>query len=326
MNIFISYRRQDTSGYALGLKREITQALDDSRVFLDVAALDGGMRWREVLEQQVAQSDLMLALIGDEWVTTRDGARSIHDEDDPVRWEIASALNQGVHLMPVLLEETRMPRQADLPSDVAGICEYQAHVVHDGTYDHNINALLERLAQLAADKTPRRVASGRRKSAAPRFPSKITESYLQTEVSGMGREELHDFLREVLRRNWTPDDAFEYGLCHSPLKPPTKLPARITLPWLASNVGLLSPKRQEKLIRELRRRGWPDQSIRQHVLDNRIPDLAPPLPSKIHEGWVARNAAFMTASDQDALADALVQRGWSQAEIRRHMPLAQIPE
>ena len=34
--IFISYRRQDTSGYALGFRRELSHSLPDVGVFLDV--------------------------------------------------------------------------------------------------------------------------------------------------------------------------------------------------------------------------------------------------------------------------------------------------
>jgi hypothetical protein len=231
--------------------------------------------------------------------------------------------------MPILVEDARMPRAADLPPDVAGLCEYQAHFIHDGTYDQNVNALISRLREIAPPDGPRvkgaragAADSGRRK-APTSYPAKITESYLQTDVSGMGRDDLIEFVSEVLRRGWEPEDAFEYGLCYSPLKPPTKLPARITVAWLATNAALLGPKRQRRLIQELRRRGWSDEELRQHVLDNRQPGLAPRLPGKIFESWVERYAPLMTSQEQDALAKELVLRGWSSTEIRKHMPLAQ---
>jgi hypothetical protein len=192
--------------------------------------------------------------------------------------------------------------------------------------------LISRLREIAPPDSSRGMGprggaadSGRRKARVS-YPAKITESYLLTEVSGMGRDDLIDFVSEVLRRGWEPEDAFEYGLCYSPMKPPTKLPARITVAWLAINAGLLGPKRQRKLIQELRRRGWSDEELRQHVLDNRQPGLAPPLPGKFFESWVERYSPLMTSREQDFLAKELVVRGWTPAQIRRHMPLAKFRE
>lgn len=154
------------------------------------------------------------------------------------------------------------------------------------------------------------------------FPSKITERYVYEVVPGMGRDQLLALIAELVRRGWEPEDIYEYGLACSSLKPPKRLPARITLGWLATNVPLLSPNRIDKLIRELVTRNWSHEDIRAHVLRNRQAALAPPLPARIQASWVSRYAPLMTASEQDRLAKALLSKNWTSAEVREYMPHA----
>ena len=337
MDIFISYRRQDTSGYALGLRREFTQALPEARVFLDVEAIDAGARWRDVIRERVERCDLMLVMIGDEWLVTRDGRKKIDLEDDPVRFELTAGLARpSMIVMPVLVEAATMPPPQTLPPAIRGLCEFNAHAIHDRTYDQDVNALVEQLRNLSIDRLP----SGRGASpAAPQpagpvpesgaatgdYPSKITERWLRDEVSGMGRDAVLDLIHELFRRSWGPDDVYEYALASSALKPGKRFPARITTLWLATNVPLLSPKRIDKLVKELSSRGWSDQDVRIHVCGNRQPGLAAELPTQLRLTYVQRYAPLMTAEEQDHLAAALVKRGWTGADIRSHMPFAVIP-
>jgi hypothetical protein len=53
VEIFISYRREDTSGYALGFRREFANAFPDAEVFLDIESIDSGTRWRAAISERV---------------------------------------------------------------------------------------------------------------------------------------------------------------------------------------------------------------------------------------------------------------------------------
>ncbi len=328
MDMFISYRRQDTSGYALALRREVARRIPDARMFLDVESLDAGVRWRDAISDRVARVDLMLVIIGDEWLVTRAGIKKIDDSDDPVRLELHEFLSRpGVPVIPILVEDARMPSRGELPEGVRGLCDFNAHAIHDRTYDQDMNALLDRLASLAEDMspTPPTTESGPTPpvgTSNAKFPAKMTARCLAEEVSGMGRDQLLALISELVRRKWSDEDIYEYALSSSPLKPPKALPARITQGWLAANVALLSPKRLNRLIEELRRRSWTEEDVRVHVLGNRQQGLAPPLPQRIPVTWVDRFAGLMTADEQDALATALTERGWSEADVWQYMPYA----
>jgi len=66
----------------------------------------------KVLNDQVAQCDVLLAIIGERWIGALDdeGKRRLENEGDFIRIEIASALQLGKRVIPVLVNEAEMPR------------------------------------------------------------------------------------------------------------------------------------------------------------------------------------------------------------------------
>jgi hypothetical protein len=243
LELFISYRRQDTSGYALGLRRQFAQTLASARVFLDSQSIAAGMHWRDEIRERLSGCDVMLVLIGDEWLVMRDGQKKIEDENDPVRLELKHALGRkNIVVIPVLVEDAKMPSTRDLPVDVRRLCEFNAHAIHDRTYDQDVGSLIERLTSIA-EKTDAPAAVPHPPDASPpdtgtdaAWPSRITERFLEQEVSGMGRDQLLALIAELRRRGRTEEEIYDSALSFSPLQPLKRLPARITPAWLATNV------------------------------------------------------------------------------------------
>lgn len=327
MEIFISYRRQDTSGYALALRREFRQALPSVRVFLDVESLDAGVRWRDEIGRRLTACDVMLVLIGDEWVTMRDGTKKIEQDNDPVRFEFEHVLRRDkqITIIPVLVEDARMPSPDDLPAAVRRLCDYNAHAIHDRTYDQDVNRLVEGLSKLA-DKTDDLPTPGPGPPTGPKdtgslFPARITERFLHQEVKGMGRDQLVALIVELKRRGWTDEETYEYALSFSPLQPPKRLPARVTPAWLATNVPLLSPQRIRDLTTALRSRGWSPEEIRRHVFEVRQGEIAEEIPARITYAWLERNAPLLTTDEQERLGDIMLDRGWSHDDIEHYVHL-----
>lgn len=61
----------------------------------------------------------------------RDGRRRLDSPTDVVRREISSALNQGIVVVPVLVNGASMPSEGVLPENMAALATRNAFRVHD---------------------------------------------------------------------------------------------------------------------------------------------------------------------------------------------------
>ena len=108
--VFISYRRDDTKGYAGALLRELNSRIGSDQVFMDIEDIEGGTDFPAVLRESVQSCDVLLALIGPHWLDARNAAgnRRLDDPRDFVRQEIALALNTNTTYLPgAILEKLR---------------------------------------------------------------------------------------------------------------------------------------------------------------------------------------------------------------------------
>ena len=88
--IFINYRRGDDPGFTQALYQRLEGVFSAEQLFMDVEGqIKPGDDFVEVLNAQVAECDVLLAVIGPRWVdllTARAG-----DSDDFVQIEIEAA-------------------------------------------------------------------------------------------------------------------------------------------------------------------------------------------------------------------------------------------
>ena len=140
--VFISYRRKESSHIAGRLYDRLVARLGEARVFMDVDSIKPGQDWTEAISRAVAQCGLMLVLIGHQWGQMRRGAARIIETDDPVRLEVEAAFDQGIPIIPVLLEDATMPRRADLPETLTKLTHLQAiHLRHESFKSDMANLL-----------------------------------------------------------------------------------------------------------------------------------------------------------------------------------------
>jgi hypothetical protein len=155
---FISYRREDTSGYAGRLRDELEERLGRGRVFRDVDTLRPGQDFVHEIQARLARCTTFLVLIGRDWVQMREaqGRRRLDQDDDYVRLEIETALaRRDLLVVPVLVEGAPMPAAADVPASMASLARRQAISLRDDTWEADV----DRLASL--------IGGGRRASPAP---------------------------------------------------------------------------------------------------------------------------------------------------------------
>lgn len=121
--VFVSYRRNDSADVAGRIYDRLVAVLGAKSVFKDVDAIPIGVDFRAHLSEAVQRADVVLAVIGPQWVAQRsqDGGRRIDDERDYVRIEISTSLTRGIPVVPVLVGGAQMPVAEELPPVLADL-------------------------------------------------------------------------------------------------------------------------------------------------------------------------------------------------------------
>jgi hypothetical protein len=145
--IFISYRRNDTPNYAgrvfdtLNSKRRFRD-----RVFRDVYTLRAG-NFVKHIEEEIGQSYVLIALIGEHWLVDAQGRRRLDDPGDYVRLELETALAHRVTVIPVLMEGAQMPAATELPESLKELPLQNALPLNDERWDYDTQRLAELLKE-----------------------------------------------------------------------------------------------------------------------------------------------------------------------------------
>ena len=151
--VFISYRREETAYPAGWLYDRLDERFGDAQVFKDVDSIPLGDDFVAAITTAVGSCDVLLALIGDKWLTITDerGRRRLDDPHDFVRLEIEAALARNVRLIPVLVDGAWMPRADELPDSLAGLVRRQALELSPSRFDSDTNRLARVLASTLAE-------------------------------------------------------------------------------------------------------------------------------------------------------------------------------
>ncbi len=100
--IFINYRRGDDAGFTQALYLRLEDEFTADDLFMDVEGhIKPGDDFVEVLNHQVAASDVLLVVIGPRWADLL--AARAGDPDDFVAIEIKAGLDNAKRVIPVLV-------------------------------------------------------------------------------------------------------------------------------------------------------------------------------------------------------------------------------
>lgn len=153
--IFISYRRDDAAGYARAVNDELIRSFGAERVFIDVDDINAGQPFSEVIQRSVADSAVLLALIGKRWRGEREGAPPrIFGAGDFVRQEVAAGLAKGLSVIPVLLDGATMPDPAHLPPELAPLAGRNALELDNTRFAADMAHLVHEVRNVLGDTAP----------------------------------------------------------------------------------------------------------------------------------------------------------------------------
>lgn len=149
MNVFVSYQRADTAlaahalGYALRLAGH--------QAFVDTGSIGAGERYRQVIANAVAQSNVMLVLIGPNF-----NAQRLHEPASVITFEWQRARFHGIAVAPVLVEDAKLPADEALPMQLRWLRRHNVLALRRDSLSADIDACVAAVPTLST--TPRRAA------------------------------------------------------------------------------------------------------------------------------------------------------------------------
>ncbi|MEN8175825.1 MAG: TIR domain-containing protein [Pseudomonadota bacterium] len=145
--IFISYRREDSSGFSGRLFDRLSAHFGRSHVFMDIEALRGGEDFVDAIDKALESCDALIVIIGSEWLSASNsqGRRRLENPHDFIRLEVGNALRRKLLVIPVLVDGAEMPTADELPADLASLARRQAVELSNTRWDFDVNRLIETL-------------------------------------------------------------------------------------------------------------------------------------------------------------------------------------
>lgn len=156
MRIFVSYRRSDSRTVTGRLWQYLCGEIGRDNIFFDHDSLPPGLDFPSQIATAVRQSQVVLVMIGPNWVTTtRDGLQRLGLPDDHVRREVELALEHVEVVVPVLVDGAGVPEPNQLPESLRPLVNRTAVQLRDDPdFLPDAERLIARLRRAAGDTVP----------------------------------------------------------------------------------------------------------------------------------------------------------------------------
>ncbi|NNE76412.1 MAG: toll/interleukin-1 receptor domain-containing protein, partial [Pricia sp.] len=149
--IFICYRRGgEGAGFGGRIADKLVKHFGDEQCFRDIEDIEKGTDFVESLKHATSICELLLVVIGPDWVTMKgaDGKPRIEDHHDFVRLEVSTALERNIRVIPVLVGGAKVPSEDQLPDDLKGLHRRQAHELTDQRWHYDSDELIRAIESM----------------------------------------------------------------------------------------------------------------------------------------------------------------------------------
>ncbi|MBK7763883.1 MAG: CD225/dispanin family protein [Bacteroidetes bacterium] len=155
--IFINYRKDDTRWNALALYNELQKYFEKDQIFKDFNTILPGDDFVVSIENALRKCDVLLVVIGPNWLSMKDesGNRRLDDPDDFVRLEVSTALSRNIQVIPVLIDNTVMPKAADLPENMKSLYRRQFVEIDNTRFEDDVRNLAEAIKKVLPEGSVR---------------------------------------------------------------------------------------------------------------------------------------------------------------------------
>jgi uncharacterized protein YjbI with pentapeptide repeats len=151
--IFISYRRTDTGGYAGRLYDHLKQEFGPDSVLLDVEVEGTAEELRQWVQRVVPEAGVMLVLIGHKWILSEDGRRRLEEPEDIVRLEIELALLHDLPIIPIQIDDAPRPTHVDLPDSIRKIMDFKGYDLNNSYWGAKVEPIFQAIMSVVKHHT-----------------------------------------------------------------------------------------------------------------------------------------------------------------------------
>lgn len=145
--IFICYRRGDAPAIALNIAQRLGMTFGRANVFMDIESLMVGQRFDHQIERSLAQSGVVICIIGSRWLDMLQ-ERSAVGSRDYVRDEVSAALKRKLPVIPVLVDDATLPSADELPDDIRQLVFHQMLTIRNLSFRQDSDSLISAIKLL----------------------------------------------------------------------------------------------------------------------------------------------------------------------------------
>ncbi len=200
--VYFSYRLKGSQEHALRLVEWLRKRPLSVELFAD-ADIPPGANWPSVLQEGLDRASAILIFIDADWLHYQDewGRRRIDNAEDWVHRELHHALSRAMPVLPILVEDARMPPKQALPEMLQALPEIQGVRLRLDHFEEDARSILSWVEALpAGDPTTRS------DSRLPLLPESPEMRIVRLEISGFrcfDHLEIDFAAASTLPGNWT---------------------------------------------------------------------------------------------------------------------------
>jgi hypothetical protein len=157
--IILSYRRSDSEVITGRIRDKLANHYGEDGVFMDTESIPLGFDYRKQIKDALLKNKVFIAVIGPKWLGGSGREARINEENDPVRIEVETALQQGLPIIPVLVSGATIPKATELPQSLHALCYLNGTEVDGGGDFHlHMGRVIQAIDQIvkASEAAPSR--------------------------------------------------------------------------------------------------------------------------------------------------------------------------
>lgn len=152
--VFVSYRRDDSGHVTDRICDRLAMAIGKEAIFKDIDNIPLGVNFREFLQDRVEKCDVLLAVIGGEWLgpDAEEGKTRLLNPSDLVRIELEAALARDIPVIPLLIRGASIPGAEMLPESLHELPYMNGIEIRRGhDFDNDMRRLIKQLERLLGE-------------------------------------------------------------------------------------------------------------------------------------------------------------------------------